>query len=181
MYLSPVSFPSRQVLFQLLLLPRAKALPLLQSTLGTSSLSSESPWRAPRWEAGASGSDTSFKPVSPSPTNHLHLSAAVLPEVTCLTSLRLKFLTCDLRLIRINSLEAYCEVWIPFASICVSALLTGFPILFISNTNDLTGHLTWLMPPSLNLPFPCSHGRCCLVFPSQFLSQQLFFSPDRQD
>lgn len=111
----------------------------------------------------------------------LHLSAAVLPEVNGLISLRLNFLACELRLIRINSLEAYCEVWIIFASICVSTLLTGLPVLFISNTNDLTGHVTWLMPPSLNLPFPRSHGQCCLVFLSHFVSQQLFFSPDFQD
>lgn len=161
--------------------PGPQALPLLQSnspqapvTSARVSLDSTSV------ESRSFGIRHKFQPRISIP-NHLHLSAAVLHEMNCLTSLRLNFLTCELRLVRINSLKAYCEVWIPFASICVSTLLTGFPVLFISNTNDLIGHLTWLMPPSLNLPFPRSHGRCCLVSASQFLSQQPSFSPDLQD
>lgn len=89
--------------------------------------------------------------------NLLHHSVAVWPEGNCLTSLRLNFLICELRVIMITLYRDAVRLGY-IASICGSTLLAYFLILIIGDTNDLKGHLTWWMPPSLNPPqhlLPC--------------------------
>lgn len=109
--------------------------------------------------------------------NLLHHSVAVWPEGNCLTSLRLNFLICELRVIMITLYRDAVRLGY-IASICGSTLLAYFLILIIGDTNDLKGHLTWWMPPSLNPPpafAPMTHA--IPIFP---LSSSASGSPSAQ-